>query len=96
MLKLIRRWHELSRRHLRREGSRGARQISWDTRRCVPFKSGKWKLGNVSDDYSHAGYLATTNRAKLKEMQAIFLTEAHKLLCILTGTIDSLAIELDD
>jgi hypothetical protein len=38
----------------------------------------KWELYNVNEDYSQNNDLATTNPAKLAEMQAVFLTEAAK------------------
>jgi len=38
----------------------------------------KWELYNITKDYSQNNDLAATNPAKLKEMQALFLTEAAK------------------
>jgi hypothetical protein len=38
----------------------------------------KWELYNIADDYSQNNDLATKNPDKLKEMQALFLTEAAK------------------
>jgi len=38
----------------------------------------KWELYNIADDYSESNDLATTNPAKLKELQALFLKEAEK------------------
>jgi hypothetical protein len=37
-----------------------------------------WELYNLADDYSESDDLAKTNPAKLKELQALFLTEAAK------------------
>jgi arylsulfatase len=38
----------------------------------------KWELYNIAEDYSEYNDLAATNPAKLKELQALFLTEAGK------------------
>jgi arylsulfatase A-like enzyme len=38
----------------------------------------KWELYNITEDYSEYNDLAATNPAKLKELQALFLTEAAK------------------
>lgn len=38
----------------------------------------KWELYNIADDYSQNNDLAAKNPDKLKEMQALFLTEAAK------------------
>src|SRR6201991_4477542 len=38
----------------------------------------KWELYNITDDYSQNNDLAAKNPDKLKEMQALFLTEAAK------------------
>ncbi len=38
----------------------------------------KWELYNIAQDYSESNDLATSNPAKLKELQALFLTEAGK------------------
>jgi hypothetical protein len=37
-----------------------------------------WELYNIADDYSESNDLATQQPAKLKELQALFLTEAAK------------------
>jgi len=37
-----------------------------------------WELYNVNDDFSESTDLAASNPAKLKEMQALFMTEAEK------------------
>src|SRR6202050_2648447 len=38
----------------------------------------KWELYNITEDFSQYNDLATTNPGKLKELQALFLTEAAK------------------
>ena len=38
----------------------------------------KWELYKLADDYSQNNDLATKNPDKLKELQALFLTEAAK------------------
>ncbi len=38
----------------------------------------KWELYHLAEDFSQANDLSTTNPAKLKEMQALFLAEAAK------------------
>ncbi|MBK9520731.1 MAG: arylsulfatase [Rhodocyclaceae bacterium] len=53
----------------------------WDlaTGKLPDVTSGyKWELYNITKDYSQNNDLAATNPAKLKEMQALFLTEAAK------------------
>jgi arylsulfatase len=48
------------------------------TKELPPVEQYKWELYNISDDFSQANDLATKNPEKLKEMQALFLTEAAK------------------
>ncbi len=43
-----------------------------------PINQYKWELYNIAKDYSQANDLAASNPDKLKEMQAVFLTEAAK------------------
>jgi arylsulfatase len=43
-----------------------------------PLDQYKWELYNITEDYSQYNDLATKNSDKLKEMQALFLTEAAK------------------
>ena len=38
----------------------------------------KWELYNIADDYSENNDLSSTQPDKLKELQALFLTEAPK------------------
>ena len=44
--------------------------------RCV--NDYKWELYNIAEDFSQNNDLAAKNPDKLKEMQALFLTEAAK------------------
>ena len=46
--------------------------------RCLPLGDYKWELYNVAKDYSENNDLAAQQPDKLKEMQALFLTEAGK------------------
>jgi arylsulfatase len=48
------------------------------TKPLPPIEEYKWELFNITDDYSQAKDLADKNPDKLKEMQALFLTEAAK------------------
>ncbi len=43
-----------------------------------PINDYKWELYNMAEDYSQANDLAAKNPDKLKELQAIFMTEAGK------------------
>ena len=43
-----------------------------------PVNDYKWELYNIAEDYSQANDLAAKNPDKLKELQAIFMTEAKK------------------
>ena len=43
-----------------------------------PVNDYKWELYNIAEDYSQANDLAAKNPDKLKELQAIFMTEAQK------------------
>ena len=43
-----------------------------------PINDYKWELYNITEDYSQNNDLAAKNPDKLKEMQALFLTEAAK------------------
>jgi len=48
------------------------------TKPLPPINEYKWELYNIADDFSQANDLADKNPDKLKEMQALFLTEAAK------------------
>ena len=48
------------------------------TKPLPPVEQYKWELYNIADDYSQANDLADKNPDKLKEMQALFLSEAAK------------------
>ncbi len=48
------------------------------TKPLPPVEQYKWELYNVSDDFSQANDLAAKEPEKLKELQALFLTEAKK------------------
>lgn len=48
------------------------------TKPLPPINEYKWELYNVAEDYSQAHDLAQKNPDKLKELQALFLTEAAK------------------
>ena len=48
------------------------------TKQLPPVSEYQWELYNIAEDYSQANDLAAKNPGKLKEMQALFLTEAAK------------------
>jgi arylsulfatase A-like enzyme len=48
------------------------------TGKLPPMTDYKWELYNLNEDFSQFNDLAAKNPAKLKEMQALFLTEAGK------------------
>ena len=48
------------------------------TKPLPPVNEYKWELYNIAEDFSQANDLASKNPEKLKEMQALFLTEAAK------------------
>ena len=48
------------------------------TKPLPPVNEYKWELYNIAEDFSQADDLAAKNPDKLKEMQALFLTEAAK------------------
>ncbi len=48
------------------------------TGKMPPLDQYKWELYNLTEDYSQYNDLATKNPDKLKELQALFLTEAAK------------------
>lgn len=48
------------------------------TKPLPPVEQYKWELYNVADDFSQANDLAAKEPEKLKELQALFLTEAKK------------------
>ncbi|MCY1745382.1 arylsulfatase [Ensifer sp. SL37] len=52
------------------------------TKPLPPVEQYKWELYNIDEDFSQANDLAAKNPKKLKEMQALFLTEAanHQVL----------------
>ena len=53
---------------------------SWEmgTGKMPPLGDYHWELYNIAEDYSEYNDLAASNPDKLKEMQALFLTEAAK------------------
>jgi arylsulfatase A-like enzyme len=53
-------------------------KVPWDTGGSVPFDKDKWELYNLSKDYSQYDDLATKNPEKLKELLALFETEAKE------------------
>jgi arylsulfatase len=53
-------------------------KVPWDTGGTVPFENDKWELYDLSKDFSQAHDLAAKNPEKLKQMQAVFDTEAKK------------------
>jgi arylsulfatase len=48
------------------------------TKPLPPVEQYRWELYNIAEDFSQANDLASKNPGKLKEMQALFLTEAAK------------------
>jgi arylsulfatase len=48
------------------------------TAKLPPINEYKWELYNIAEDYSQYNDLAANNPDKLKELQALFLTEAAK------------------
>ena len=48
------------------------------TKPLPPVEQYKWELYNIAEDFSQANDLAAKNPDKLKDMQALFLTEAAK------------------
>jgi len=48
------------------------------TGKMPPIDEYKWELYNITEDYSEANDVAAQQPAKLKELQALFLTEAAK------------------
>ena len=48
----------------------------WESKPRHPFLEDKWELYHVAEDFSSANNLAAKNPEKLKELQALFLTEA--------------------
>ena len=57
---------------------RPRRPGSWERPSCPTVNDYKWELYNIAEDYSQNNDLAAKNPDKLKEMQALFLTEAAK------------------
>jgi arylsulfatase len=58
--------------------ARTIHKTAWDRVARNPLDKDVWELYNVSEDFSEANDLAASNPAKLKELQALFLTEAAK------------------
>jgi arylsulfatase len=50
----------------------------WESQGRHPFLEDKWELYNVEVDFSAANDLAASDPAKLKELQALFLSEAAR------------------
>jgi arylsulfatase len=50
----------------------------WETQPRAKLKDDKWELYDTSNDFSLSNDVAASNPAKLKDMQALFLSEATK------------------
>ena len=50
----------------------------WEASPRRPLADDIWELYNVNEDFSETNDLAKSNPAKLKELQAVFMTEAEK------------------
>ncbi|BCS35012.1 arylsulfatase [Luteitalea sp. TBR-22] len=50
----------------------------WEQKPRAPLADDKWELYRVTEDFSASRDLAASNPARLKELQALFLTEAAK------------------
>ena len=53
-------------------------RAAWEGKPRRPFLEDVWELYHVAEDFSSANNLAAQNPDKLKELQALFLTEAAK------------------
>jgi len=51
---------------------------AWRTKNDQPLAEDPWELYNSNEDFSLANNLASSNEAKLKELQALFMSEAEK------------------
>lgn len=51
---------------------------AWRLKPSHPLKEDQWELYNTTDDFSLANDLSAQNPDKLKDMQALFMTEAEK------------------
>jgi len=51
---------------------------AWRLKPSHPLKEDQWELYNTNDDFSLANDLSAQNTDKLKDMQALFMTEAEK------------------
>ena len=58
--------------------ARTVHKTPWEQAPRHPLQEDVWQLFNVDEDFSQANDLAATNPDKLKELQALFLTEAAK------------------
>jgi len=51
---------------------------AWRTKNDQPLAEDPWELYNSNEDFSLANNLASSNGAKLKDLQALFMSEAEK------------------
>ncbi len=51
---------------------------AWASKTLPPLTDDPWELYNTNEDFSLANNLAASNAAKLKDLQALFMTEAEK------------------
>jgi len=58
--------------------ARTIHRAPWQTLEQAPLESDKWDLYNARDDFSLANNLAGENPEKLKELQALFMSEGEK------------------
>ena len=58
--------------------ARTVHRLPWESAPHSTLEKDVWQLYNVNEDFSEANDLAASNPDKLKELQALFLTEAVK------------------
>ena len=68
-------------------------RLPWETARTFSYDDDKWELYNIAEDYSESVDLAEQERAKLAELQDMFLAEAAK--CNVLPIDDRFAERLD-
>jgi arylsulfatase len=58
--------------------ARTIHRVAWQLKPSQSLQEDPWELYNSNEDFSLSNNLATSNAAKLKELQALFMSEAEK------------------
>ena len=61
--------------------ARTIHRAAWNQKPYQPLAEDKWELYNSNEDFSLSNDVASQNADKLKELQALFMSEGRKISC---------------